>query len=115
MPEGGWLVETNVRFYVGTNDGNCISSFRADKWTQCSGKWLQRLLFVVAPVTIRRGLCCGNDAAGTRPYSGFAFDVAWGRCGGGRMILLRQRAMDFGAALAEGFAAAGGFWCGGGQ
>ena len=77
MPEGGWLAKTNVRFYVGTNDGNCISSFRA----------------VVAPVTIRRGLCCGNDATGTRPYSGFAFDVAWGRCGGGRMILLQQQAM----------------------
>ena len=46
MPEGGWLAEEKVRFYVGMNDGNCISPFRADKWTRCSGKWLQRLLFV---------------------------------------------------------------------
>jgi len=34
-----------------------------------------------------------NDAAKARPYSGFAFDVARGRCRGGRMILLQQRAM----------------------
>ena len=78
MPEGGWLAEEKVRFYVGMNDGNCISPFRADKWTRYSGKRPQRLLFVVAPGTIQRGRCCMNDAAGTRPYSGFDFDVARG-------------------------------------
>ena len=55
MSEGGWLAEEKVRFYVGVNDGNCISPFRADKWTRCSGKRPQQLLFVVAPGTIQRG------------------------------------------------------------
>ena len=61
MLEGGWLAEEKVRFYVGMNDCNCISPFRADKWTQCSGKRGCSGFYLL----LHRGRYGGDDVVGT--------------------------------------------------